>query len=267
MNSNLDISTILSNNENRDNTSIVKERLKRLPQNSVIWSFGNLFQIRRDRIDRTSEYWPLERIFDMRKERETRYLFSKTFSELTNEIFEMRCILCDYKCNYYLKSKSCLDMLNHIREKHLDICGEADIKQRKDYCTFLTCKDDMIKKCNGELVAMIITSYSPFSLVSNPHFQEYSRLLNENYIPPSRNTITNEMIPLFTERAKKIIKEEIKNSEGICATIDGWTCNYTGKHYYSFTCHYLRNSILISRVLSLKKILVSFNSDKIKNFS
>ena len=43
------------------------------------------------------------------------------------------------------------------------------------------------------------------------------------YIPPGRESFSNKIIPIMHEKIKELIKQEIKEAEGYCATLDGWS--------------------------------------------
>ena len=102
--------------------------------------------------------------------------------------------------------------------------------------------------------------------MSNEHFIKFLYLLDKSYIPPSRQTLTNVMIPTYLYKAKEIIKNEISTNESVCLSIDGWSCNYTSNKYLSLTCHYLFNNKLKSAVLKLEQFNESHNAENIKNY-
>ena len=149
-----EVSDILPLPSDPANVTIVKQRMKNFAHNSLIWSFADLYDYKIIDDQRRITFWSLDKIFDLGREKDTRYEFRKDFLA-SDETFEMKCILCEFKCSYYLTSRSCNEMLEHIREKHKDIAGEQEIKKRKDYCSFSGNKDEFIQKCHCELTAVV----------------------------------------------------------------------------------------------------------------
>ena len=83
---------------------------------------------------------------------------------------------------------------------------------------------------------------------------------------PSKDTITQTIIPKLVERTKDLIKEEIKSSKGICGTLDSWSTKYTNIQFLSFTIHFFDGKEIKSRVLRLSNDFESHKSIHIKDF-
>ena len=62
------------------------------------------------------------------------------------------------------------------------------------------------------------------------------------------------------------IKKEIEMCEGLCLSIDGWTCIYTLIKYFSITAHTIIDRRLISRVLKLKPFYQKSTAENISEF-
>ena len=90
--------------------------------------------------------------------------------------------------------------------------------------------------------------------------------LDSNYVPPSRQTLINTIIPSYLIKAKTILQNEINNSTSICLTIDGWSCNYTQKHFFSLTGHYIFGNKLKSVVLKLEKFDDKHTAENVKDY-
>lgn len=138
-----------------------------------------------------------------------------------------------------------MGVLRHMREKHIDICSPQEIISRDDYCSFMTTNESFIKKCHCELISFVITSYSPFSIVENNHFLNFIQLLNPSYIPPSRTTLSERIIPAYAQRAKNLIRKEISSASNICCTLDGWTTS-------NFNCQFFLLHVILFQTKNLK---------------
>lgn len=65
--------------------------------------------------------------------------------------------------------------------------------------------------------------------------------MHSDLIIPCSNTV-RERIRTRAHDARKEVIPEIQtaiDSETVSATHDGWKCNYTGRHYYTVTMHYI----------------------------
>ena len=116
------------------------------------------------------------------------------------------------------------------------------------------------------MTAFIVTSFSFFNILSNEHFTKFLHLLNNSYKAPSRQTLTQTMIPAYVTKAKTIIQNEINSVDGISLTIDGWTSNYTSKKYLSLTSHYIYENKLKSVVLKLAEFKNVNSSENISDY-
>lgn len=266
MNSNIDISQIVPQTNEINMEEVVKERLKDLPLNSVIWSVADLYE-KKGTTQPFEKLWSHPEIFSLGREKENKkYQHSKMFKDIKEGDFTMKCKLCDYSSKFFISSKSCNDMLDHARDKHSNIIGDTEIRQRDRYCTFKSCKERIVLEKHVALMSFIITSFSPFRILSNEHFIKFVSLLDKNYSIPSRQTMSHVMIPTYLEKAKNIIKKEIDTNECLCISIDGWSCKYTFKKYFSFTAHYLYQNKLKSSVLKLEEFKENHTDENIKEF-
>lgn len=260
-----EVSEILPLPSDPANVTIVKSRMNKFAHNSLIWSFADLYDYKLVDGQRRISFWSLDKIFDMERIKDSRYEFRKDFLR-SEENFEMRCILCSFKCNYYLKSKSCSEMLDHIRDKHVDVVGEQEIKKRKEYCSFSKNKDKEIEKCHCELTAFVITSFSSFEIVENKHLRNLLFTLNPHYEMPSRTTLQTTMLNTFYERAVSCVKDKIRCAQNISSSLDGWTCKYTSKHFFGFTVHFIENSNLVSYAIRLHEFSEGHGAKEISEF-
>ena len=58
------------------------------------------------------------------------------------------------------------------------------------------------KKLDDALVKMIATDLQPISIVNNQGFQDFLKVIDSKYVPPSRRTITRDLIPKLHSTCK-----------------------------------------------------------------
>ncbi|MBQ4123072.1 hAT transposon family protein [bacterium] len=266
MNTNIEISQIVPQTIEINMEEVVKERLRDLPYNSIIWSIADLYEIK-GTTEPFEKLWTHPEIFSLGRQKENKkYQHSKLFKEIKEGEFKMKCLLCSFESKFFVSSKGCPEILEHAREKHSNIIGDTEIRQRDNYCTFKNCKEKIVLEKHAELMSFIITSFSPFRVLSNEHFIKFISLLDKNYTLPSRQTMSNVMIPTYLQKAKEIIQKEIDTNECVCISIDGWSSNFTFKKYFSFTVHYLYENKLKSAVLKLEHFKENHTDENIKDF-
>lgn len=249
---------VLSNEEE------IQQRKKLLKGNSIIWVYADLIEIINENNIEREKYWNYREIFDI-KENQFRYNFAQQFKNLESGKLFMKCKLCDYKCNYYLKSRSCPEMEKHLVNKHQSIVADFPIRERKPNASFVT-TDEFVAKANALLTAFVVTSHSSFNSINNYYFQQLLNHLNKNYIVPSKSLFSSSMIPVYTERAKTLIKKELNKINFASFTLDGWSALYTQKQFFSLTIHYIFNNQLISRILKLTETKEKHSSANISEF-
>ena len=104
-----DISEI--NSQSIASEEIVRQRMKELPYNSIVWSIANLYQ-KRESENSFDKLWILSDIFNFRRENAIKkYSHTKKFNSLTEGEFYMKCLICSYETKFFISSKSCFDML------------------------------------------------------------------------------------------------------------------------------------------------------------
>ncbi|KAF0715473.1 zinc finger BED domain-containing protein 1-like [Aphis craccivora] len=73
---------------------------------------------------------------------------------------------------------------------------------------------------------MIVKKYYPFSNVKDPEFKKFVQMLNPGYTLPSRNTVSNSLIPRFA----------------VCLTTDCWT-SVNNTSFLAVTAHFLNGNM------------------------
>lgn len=67
------------------------------------------------------------------------------------------------------------------------------------------------KNLNMTLMKMIATDFQPFSIVEDQGFVEYSEALNQRYVLPSRNHLSQTLLPKLYEKGQIGIRRELEN--------------------------------------------------------
>ena len=242
--------------------NIIKNRKKNYPKNSRVWWFSNFIEVKEDE----EIVWTIEKILTY-DERQKKCNFSKEFLEIQEGRHYVQCMLCDKKIPYSFKSKSCSDMAIHVVEKHYTELDDNNIGifSKEDYAKCINA-DEKTKLLNLTYLAFILTSHSPFAISDNTFLNKFVSLLNKEYKIPSRNTISNTLIPMTVKTVKDKIKDEIKISKSFCCTIDGWETPYNRKSFLSFTIHYIKDMKMVNRCLKLSRFEESHTGENIKKF-
>lgn len=94
------------------------------------------------------------------------------------------------------------------------------------------------KAINEQLVALLVKAYLPFNIVENPEFKKFVHLLNSNYDPPCRKTISANYIPQLYSQVKEHVQNRLLDAAAVCLTTDGWT-SVTNQSYIAITAHFI----------------------------
>lgn len=79
---------------------------------------------------------------------------------------------------------------------------------------------------------------------------------------PSRNTLSKDVIPQLYIAEKANLQEELKQVIAVAITSDGWTSRAT-QSYETYTCHYINNWQLCSKVLQTNLFTESHTGDNL----
>ncbi|KAI4818229.1 hypothetical protein KUCAC02_011581 [Chaenocephalus aceratus] len=91
-----------------------------------------------------------------------------------------------------------------------------------------------------ELAKMIASDFQPFSIVEDKGFRSFIQALNPMYVPPSRKTLTQKIIPRLYDREHASLQARVKEATAVCLTTDCWTSRTTTS-FVSVTCHFIEN--------------------------
>lgn len=122
----------------------------------------------------------------------------------------------------------CQHCSENVREEYLTIVANRTVEktssrkrqkknqtQLNEFVESTTLSNQRYNDINKALGKFIVTCSIPFSTVEHPFFIEFCKQLRPAYNPPTRNTLSNNI--LNSENAQIILKiqEEIQNEENI----------------------------------------------------
>ena len=245
---------------------IINQRMAKYPNNSPIWWCSDFYEVDNSGEFRRDKLWQIDKILDNRKDNSKKCQYTNNFKNLNSGNYYLKCIICGEKKIFYTSSTSCSDMHQHLIIKHANVLKDYKKIEKGEYCSYSRNKNNEEINCHILLTSSIISSFSSFSLVENEEFKLFLKKLQPDYIPPSSTTISQKIIPDMYEEVINKIKKEIEMCEGLCLSIDGWTCNYTLIKYFSMTAHMIIDRRLISRVLKLEPFYQKATAENISEF-
>ncbi|XP_067124445.1 E3 SUMO-protein ligase ZBED1-like [Centruroides vittatus] len=125
-------------------------------------------------------------------------------------------------------------------------------------------KRSAAKKINvteKQLIKMLCKNFYTYDLLDDEEFQEFLRLLQPKYTLPSREILTNDLIPRLYNETKGTIMNELSNTTAVCLTLE--RCSAA---IYAITVHYISPSLrLRSNTLECFEIEKEHTSNDIAN--
>ncbi|XP_030192974.1 zinc finger BED domain-containing protein 1-like isoform X1 [Gadus morhua] len=112
---------------------------------------------------------------------------------------------------------------------------------------------EQIAECHRKVTAYVVKGLHPFSDVESPTFRDMIHSINPKYTPPTRECLTNRLIPAWYKIEKSNLISELSEVSHIALTCDGWT-SLTQEHYLTVTVHYLVESNMRQKVLATKAV-------------
>lgn len=109
------------------------------------------------------------------------------------------------------------------------------------------------KDLDMALLTMIATDFQPFSIVNDKGFRMFVELLDPRYKLPSTHTLCEKMLKDAYLVAYTKLKCELNSIKYLAITCDSWTSIAT-ESYLTVTCHYIKDFVLKSAVLSTKPL-------------
>ncbi|XP_026482483.1 zinc finger BED domain-containing protein 4-like [Ctenocephalides felis] len=91
---------------------------------------------------------------------------------------------------------------------------------------------------DAQLVKMIARDVHSLSIIEGPEFRKLLMLLNPGYNVPTRETLTQTLLPQIYEQTLNSVGNEISNATSVCISIESWT-SFKGEFYMVLTAHYI----------------------------
>lgn len=104
------------------------------------------------------------------------------------------------------------------------------------------------KNVDEELAKMIARDFQPVSIVEDKGFKAFVHALNPMYVPPSRQTLSQTIIPRLYNTEHALWQDKVKKASAVCLTTDCWTSR-TRCSNMSLTCHFIEDFKMTSCLL------------------
>ncbi|XP_049806780.1 E3 SUMO-protein ligase ZBED1-like [Schistocerca nitens] len=120
-------------------------------------------------------------------------------------------------------------------------------------------------KIDEEILRLVVKEYLPFNVVESVEFRKMTYLLNENYVPPSRKTLSHSLLSQVFDSTLVRVRSAVQAASYICITTDGWT-SVKNENYIAVTAHFIdENCNLKSYLLSSFKFHDEHTAENISN--
>jgi hypothetical protein len=175
-----------------------------------------------------------------------------------------------------LKNTSCLKY--HIEAIHKDIRVEKnnDEKSKSEKTTIKAAllahsnlryskTSEQYEYLTSAVLSYIIDDKQAIDTVEKPSFINMLARFDKRYELPTRQSITNNLIPKKFLEVRDAIKEKLKNVLYLSITCDCWT-SVANNAYIGVTAHYINNEFkLISFTLAFKHMPNSHTGESLAN--
>ncbi|XP_034538951.1 zinc finger BED domain-containing protein 1-like [Notolabrus celidotus] len=111
-------------------------------------------------------------------------------------------------------------------------------------------------ECHRAVTNFVVKGLLPFSTVEAPWWREMIRALNPRYQPPSRDMLSNTLIPAWYAVEKGNVKRELQDVRDVAVTADGWT-SVAQDHYLTVSVHYVREGAMKEKILHTRAVYTS----------
>ncbi|XP_073728045.1 E3 SUMO-protein ligase ZBED1-like [Misgurnus anguillicaudatus] len=122
--------------------------------------------------------------------------------------------------------------------------------------------DEKVNECHRAVTRFVVKGLHPFSTVDQPDFREMIRTINPRYKPPSRDYLSNSLIPAWYQVEKENLLSAVKDVTKAAITADGWT-SLAQDHYLTVTLHYTRQGTTVGKVLKTKAVYEAQTGDAV----
>lgn len=104
-------------------------------------------------------------------------------------------------------------------------------------------------KIDEKLLLLFIKDFQPFPAVEDEGFSEYTNALNTGYLLPTRQHISNTLLPALYEKCINTVRTiEVKNITSLSLTTDLWT-SASQESYIAILAHYIDTEFKFKEVL------------------
>lgn len=86
--------------------------------------------------------------------------------------------------------------------------------------------------------------------------REMVKVLNPRYQSPSRDMLSNTLIPAWYAVEKRNVKTELKDIRGVAVTADGWT-SVVQDHYLTVSVHNAEEGAMKEKILHTRAVYTS----------
>ncbi|XP_047117392.1 zinc finger BED domain-containing protein 4-like [Schistocerca piceifrons] len=120
-------------------------------------------------------------------------------------------------------------------------------------------------KIDEHILRLVAKEYLPFNVVESVEFRKMTYLLNENYVPPSRKTLSHSLLSQVFDSTLVRVRSAVQAASYICITTDGWT-SVKNENYIAVSAHFIdENCNLKSYLLSSFKFHDKHTAENISN--
>ena len=164
-------------------------------------------------------------------------------------LLQARCTLCVNSPKYLsYKNSSTKNLMQHAKSQHpiawkqieqkdaerikKEIASQSKLEpivtvSAKSKVNKYPMKSQKRQKLNDLLTKMIVDDLLPISIVERDGFREFVKELDPAYVPPTRKTISEKLIPKMFEKHTDEAKKELSKARYVSITTDAWTSNTT----------------------------------------
>ena len=116
------------------------------------------------------------------------------------------------------------------------------------------------------VVYHLVKDMRPYSTIDRPGFRNLLHVMEPRYTPPTRKTISAQIIPSWHNIEKENLRASLENVTAVGLTSDGWTSRSTDP-YLTITAHYIDKTgsdwTLKSKVLQTEIIVGSHTGENL----
>ncbi|KAL0965132.1 hypothetical protein UPYG_G00277210 [Umbra pygmaea] len=111
-------------------------------------------------------------------------------------------------------------------------------------------------QCHRAVTGVVVKGLLPFSIVEAPWWRDMISTLNPQYQSPSRDLLSNTLIPAWYAVEKGNLKRELQVVADVAVTADGWT-SVAQDHYLTVIVHYVKEGSMKENVLHTRAVYTS----------